>query len=569
MRVGGSASTDAINSAREMPVLYGALNALQNTPWTINRHVFSLLTQLSDLHLSIANLPTGEREPLPKKPDDIDTNEQSRKDWRRAAHQVKERNHLADNRALEFQRVMATATRLKDYDAFFFPHNLDFRGRIYPVSHYLTPQGDDLQKGLLTFAQGKPLGRDGATYLALHGMSCLDETPEGQKVKRMTLDERMKWVVDHGAEICAVANDPLGYRWWAEADEPLQFFAFCVEWNGFMQLAKEGRGDEYVCALPVSIDGSCNGLQHFSAMLRDEAGAKAVNVYPNARPEDVYDRISDAVKDRLEQLWITQTEGHILAAMWLASGMVDRALMKRPTMTFSYGSKQYGFQQQLMDYLHDAKRWPLVGRKFELDGKDHLPAACALLAKLIWQSLQEVVVAAFDGMEWMQQAARIIARNAQPIEWDVPLIGFHVRQEYYVTQLRQITTVLAGRVVRPAISEATKEIQLHKQANAVSPNVIHSLDAAGLMLSVTDAQAEGVEHFAAVHDSYGTLAADMGVLWRCARQSFVRLYVSHNIIADIAEQFQKQAPEGEQLPPPPAMGNLDVAAVVASDYFFC
>ena len=36
------------------------------------------------------------------------------------------------------------------------------------------------------------------------------------------------------------------------------------------------------------MDGSCNGLQNFSAMLRDEVGGKAVNLIPSDKPQDVY-----------------------------------------------------------------------------------------------------------------------------------------------------------------------------------------------------------------------------------------------------------------------------------------
>lgn len=565
--------SSVMNDEREMPLVYATVNALQNTPWKINQAVLSLIETLWDTSLSLAGIVTPALEDEPAKPHDIDTNEVARKDWRRRAHAVKERNVVQRNRANEIDRVLTTAKRMKDYEAIFFPHNLDFRGRIYPISHFLTPQGDDLQKGLLTFATGKPLGESGASYLALHGMNVLDVTPEGQKVKKMTLDERISWVEDHSADICAVANDPLGYKWWADAGEPIQFYAFCLEWNNYLKLAKEGRGHEYVCSLPVSIDGSCNGLQHFAAMLRDPVSAKAVNVFPNERPEDVYDRIAEASKDKLE-IGATTDDERALSALWLSSGLVNRDLAKRPTMTFSYGSKPYGFQQQLVEYLKEPKRWPKVKHFFtrEVEGvkKDVLQAACALMSRMIWLSLQDVVVAAFRGMEWMQKVARSISHTGKPIEWTVPITGFRVRQEYFVLEEKRVETILAGRArVQLSYHERKPEIQMHKQSNAVSPNVIHSLDAAGLMLAVTDAQAEGVEQFSAVHDSYGCLAADMPILWRTARQSFVRLYITHNVIEDLAQQFQGQAREGEVIPAPPERSTLDVASVLASDYFFC
>jgi DNA-directed RNA polymerase len=56
-----------------------------------------------------------------------------------------------------------------------------------------------------------------------------------------------------------------------------------------------------VSGLPVAQDGSCNGLQHFSALLRDEIGGKAVNLIPGDVPEDVYQRIADKVLSKLEE----------------------------------------------------------------------------------------------------------------------------------------------------------------------------------------------------------------------------------------------------------------------------
>ena len=35
-------------------------------------------------------------------------------------------------------------------------------------------------------------------------------------------------------------------------------------------------------------DGSCNGLQHYAALGRDEKGGQAVNLMPGPKPADVY-----------------------------------------------------------------------------------------------------------------------------------------------------------------------------------------------------------------------------------------------------------------------------------------
>ena len=41
----------------------------------------------------------------------------------------------------------------------------------------------------------------------------------------------------------------------------------------------------YHSHLPVQMDGSCNGLQHYAALSRDAVGGRAVNLTPTDRPQ--------------------------------------------------------------------------------------------------------------------------------------------------------------------------------------------------------------------------------------------------------------------------------------------
>lgn len=561
----------------EMPAVYAAVNRIQETAWRINLPVLSLI---QDIHLSgapLGGIPSGYEEELPARPQDIAENEEARKAWRKKAHAVRERNHMRRIKSLEFTKVLATALSVQNEQHIFFPFNVDFRGRIYPISTYLNPQGNDLSKALLTFAQGKPLGSDGARWLATHGANCLGETPDGQKISRLTLQERVDWVVQHTLEIERVASDPLSHTWWAKADDPLQFYAFCVEWAGYAKAQRAGAGEEYVCSLPCAMDGSCNGLQHFSAMLRDEIGAEAVNVAPNERPQDIYQRIADVVLRMLEQ-----QAGHSdFAVLWIKLhrefGLINRKITKRPTMTFGYGSKRFGFRQQIIDDLKTRENAAEMRPLFLVDNgsggeKSIIGPAAGYLSGLIWDALREVVVAAFGGMAWMQKAARGVVQSGKCVTWTVPATGFRVRQEYMEERLRRVNTVLCGSVYRPAIYETTDKVNLTKQANAVAPNFVHSLDAAALMMTVGLAADNGVESFAMVHDSYGTLPADCAVLARATRQAFYALYTQHDVVGDLYRQLLAQADttatEDRTVPAPPMPGNLDLSGVLVSDYFF-
>jgi len=54
-----------------------------------------------------------------------------------------------------------------------------------------------------------------------------------------------------------------------EADQPWLFLAACLEWKRYKE---EGPG--MISHLPISMDGSCNGYQHLSAMGLDPIGGR-------------------------------------------------------------------------------------------------------------------------------------------------------------------------------------------------------------------------------------------------------------------------------------------------------
>lgn len=559
----------------DIPLVYGAINAIQNTAWRVNRKVLDVLEQIQENGGDLAGVPLQDIIELPPKPTNIGGKDRdaefARVAWKREAHRAREDNKLRIRDCADYARKVDIAKNMQHEKAIFFPHTMDFRGRIYPVAHHFMPQGDDVCRGLLEFATGKPIGVEGSVWLAIHGANCLGEWNE-QKTSKLTLQERVELINTLGPRIYETSKAPLQDTWWASADDPVQFLAFILEWGAWCDA---GNDYTYVSHLPVSVDGTCNGLQHFSAMFRDEIGGSAVNLVPTERPADIYEHISDYVKDALQ----LAAGSNPLAAKWLQAKLVKRKFAKTPTMTFGYGSKPYGFQRSLLEYLQtklgksseeNKQKYLEVKAHFseghEGDSDAPIVQACNYMSHLLWGGLTTTVVAAFKGMSWMQACARIIAKEGKPVQWTVPITNFPVRQEYFEQRVEQIKTILAGRVIKPAVYTPKDTIELHKQANAIAPNVVHSLDAAALMLTVTQAYAEGVEHFAAIHDSYGCLAGDMGVLSRATRRCFVQLYTEGDVVKDLAAQLQAQTTS--KLPDAPPMGSLDIGGVLGSDYFF-
>jgi len=121
---------------------------------------------------------------------------------------------------------LSLAERLLDEPRFYFPYQLDHRGRAYPVPQLINPQSDDIGRSLLEFAEGKPLGERGAYWLAI------DMANSYWKKNKVSFDQRLAWVNRHEPEIIAFADDPLrAHRFWDEADKPWSFLAACQSGN--------------------------------------------------------------------------------------------------------------------------------------------------------------------------------------------------------------------------------------------------------------------------------------------------------------------------------------------------
>lgn len=544
----------------DMPVLYAALNTIQGTAWRINDRVYDLIRYAADQQ----RIPGCADEPLPAKPPGIDDKE-IRRQWRRRAAAVKDRNHKALLQRLLIARTLSVAQDLLAVPAIYFPYNLDFRGRIYPIPNYLNPQGDDLQKSLLLFSTPKPLGPDGHRWLALHGANTLDETPEGLKMSTLTIEERIRWVESHSDQILDLYHNPLSHPWWPTLENPFQFYAFAAEWAGYLKYGKA-----YQCSLPVSQDGTCNGIQHFSALFRDPVGGRAVNLIPTDSPNDLYQLVCNDALARLER----DAAFTDFAALWLSSGLVTRKLTKRPAMTFGYGSRRFGFTTQFLDYCRKHENYTTIRKHFEIEEqgslgvKNGLPKACQYLADVIWECLSGRVVAAFEGMEWLRKCVTAVCAEAQSVEWTVPGTGLRVRQEYYEDEKQQVKTIIAGVLRQPCYYTPTSEIRNSKQVNAISPNFIHSLDAAVLVDTVNLASSYGVTDFAFVHDSYATLPADAGKLARATREAFVNYYETHDPIDSLYREFLANVEDQAAIPRPPERGALDLSGVLDSLYFF-
>jgi DNA-directed RNA polymerase len=530
----------------DMPEVYKAVNAIQETPWRINKNVLNTMQSVWEGNLTLGKLPMRDCLELPTKPFDIDTNEEAKKEWKQRAAVVHEQNNKLVSKRIALSQKLWVANKFKDEEVIYYPHVLDWRGRVYPAAGVGTvcPQGDDTGKALLEFAEGKTLGEDGAYWLACHiaGLFGVDKVP---------FDDRVQWVEDHSTILSMCALDPLEYTFWTKADKPYQALAAIYEWEGY-----QTQGINFVSHLPIAMDGSNNGAQHLSAMGRDSRAT--VNLVPCEKPQDIYMDVANEVAKIVDE---KAAEGDAMAELW--AGKITRSIAKRPVMTLCYGATVNGMSNQIIEEVKKAKA----------DGKpilltDEIVPACNWLAGVMYPAIGTITTAAVTIMDWLKNTAKVAASNDLPVHWETP-VGFPVLQHYRTLNLKVVDAVIAGCRIQVSIGEETRELNRRRQAAGISPNFVHSLDSAHLMKTVNAMVDRGVTSFAMIHDSYGTHATDTDLLNVVLREEFIKLY-SDDVLEEFRQQIIKQLPDelAEQIKEIPPKGALDISVIKDSQYFF-
>jgi DNA-directed RNA polymerase len=533
-----------------------AVNRLQETPWRVNRDMLEVLDWTYNqygLGVPKAKLVRCDHEPLPEIPYNYYDDEDVKKEHNHRCFLIHDRNRQNKSPRIAAIMTLSLAKQFAQYDAIYFPHNLDTRGRAYPLPAFLNPQGPDYCKALLEFSNGHPIDTpEELNWLAI----CIANAYGNDKV---SLEDRVKWVHDNEDLILSTAQDYRTDRRWMDVSEPFQFLRGCLEWAGF-----KGEGWGFVSHMVIPVDATCSGLQHYAAMLRDEIGGKSVNLIPGYSRQDIYGDVAKVALAKMAE------EGSDLSKDWIAFG-VDRKMTKRQVMVVPYAGKF----SSCLGYTRAAFEEKLAeGHVAPWDVRDHEinNAHMGHLAKFIWEAISEVVVKGKEAMQWLSKCASEYAKvmnnketpdvYSKRMTWTTP-DGFEVAHFREDEREARVQTQLDGKVSL-VMYEGTGKLSSKDMGLAVAPNFVHSLDAAHLRMTIMRGLEAGITDFGMIHDSFGVHAKHMATFLRDAvKPAFIDLY-STDVIAGLAEALQGLI----KVPPVPTKGGLDLAAVQESEFFF-
>lgn len=542
---------DMLSKAQISSVM-SSINFLQSIPHRINKRVLEAFMSLWEQGNETV-LPRSTPYIIPESPVPADLKKENMTPeqlnalnaWKSEAAYLYGKERERSGKALSAARILRTGVQYSQYEQFYFVWQADFRGRLYAISSGINPQGHDFNKGLLEFAIGKEVTEESIRWLEVHGANQYG-------VDKVSFEDRCEWIHQNIDRIQYTARNPeASLDFWGSADNPFQFLAFCFEYAEWIETGK------LITHIPVSKDGSCNGIQHFSAMLRDEESGKHVNLVPGDKPADIY----SVVAERASEL-VNKAEPGLekdLLQSWLnvlPNNKLPRSLAKKPVMTLPYGATVRGMIDSVCESLMT-----------DTDNYFNKPDCFKLalfLTPMVWDSINVTCNAARSAMDWLQESSAILARAGLPTTWITP-VGFPVYQNRKKSNVLRIVTKLCGTVdIRLAQDSAITDVRA--QRRGVAPNFVHSLDATHLIYTIQLLKSiDNKINLIPVHDSYAVHCTDIDLLDACIRESFILLY-NHNILNDYKIYIYNTY--NITLPDIPNIGNLDINTVRDSRYFF-
>lgn len=518
------------------------LNKIQSVPYKVNTKVLDIAQQAILNPNGILGLPAHGGRPKPEFPfgEDFDkhncTEEQQVvfAEWKRKAAEWYTVENTRVGRKMGVLAKLRELQKLRYRERWWCPVFLDWRGRVYFRST-LNPQSADVVKGCIDFANGKPLGKEGLFWLKVQVANCCG-------YDKTSFEDRVKWVEDHWDDIQNFLDHPL------EVEPPDPDTAFTLLQAGYALQEALSLYDPtgYVCTVPVALDATCSGLQHYSAMLRDEVGGFYTNLV--ASNKDVKHDIYKAVADKAIELLPTMTDDPCIIDYWKRQG-VSRSLAKRPTMTHVYSATLESCKMYVTSAAVE-ENLPLI------DGYSYM-RLCFPLAKALKKAVEVTVPKATEAMRYLKT---LVLHSNKPLRWITP-VGVPVINWTSKEETKQIKVSSLG-LKTVFVGTFSKTYDRRKACTGISPNFIHSCDSTHLIKVVNAFDGQILP----IHDSFATLPSDVGILHGTLVRTMSGLYENQQML-DILKVYN----EFEELDDvvPPAQGSLDLEELKESTFAFC
>ena len=525
-----------------------AANIHQSVGYQVHTWMLDKIDHAYENNIEVGCLLPREGWPIPPYPKHLEEDDPSIDKWRKKVKSIHEKNERTKGARISNAKTLWVARRFKDRDAIFFPCSMDFRGRYYYRPPYLNPQGNDVARSLLLFANGTPINNEeDADWLRIHGANLYG-------LGKSDWRTRIDWVLEREQLIVSAGNEPwLNSEFWMRADKPWSFLAFCRSYFNYKNL-----GSSYICRLPIHLDCTCSGIQHYAALLRSEDMGELVNLKDTERPQDIYTSVITRVNE------VLRASEDPRARKWLML-QPDRSLAKPCVMTTPYAATRTAFYYYAYDWAQ--KRAKDLFGNGDWTVRKGCMTTMHFMAKILHQEATAMILPAVQAMKYFRAIGLRAGRENQPVQWVTPS-GLLVHQQYQDTRetrvklnyLSDVHLDIRTRLDKPALDSS-------RMANALSANILHSFDSSHMAMATIHATIENqVQNIGGIHDCFTSTPSEMSRLRDSVRQTFADLY-STDRLTQLKTTLESQISNKEDLPPGPTLGELDPTITKKSNYF--
>lgn len=524
------------------------INTLQRTEWRINTKVLDVMTNLWKAGRETGTVPPYEPSqvlempPYPEEGTPSEIHAWMSEKSRRWAHIAR-----TENARLQMSLRVTEAYKLKPF-VIYHAYFCDFRGRYYSDSYLLHPQGGDMDKALIMAADPVEVSSKDLYWIKVNLANLMG-------VDKVSFDNRVKYVDEHMGDWRAVVEDPEGTTDVWEDDAPKKNASFqrlAAIFDLIMAI------DEGMTQVPVQIDGSCNGIQHWAAMTRDEVIGPEVNLTPGPKPADVYQLVADGCTDMCVDSPSDWRE-HFLTHY---DGCIPRKVVKRSVMCDPYGISDYSVRQYVMQEKH---------LEWCKDKELNIYQAANEMGQLICSSKDKLMQHCNHGKLYTQLLCGWVGSEVnKPMSWLTPS-GFLVINKYNPRKPKPSAVHLWDKQFKLSFGYYSKEYDCDQALTAMPPNFVHSLDASHMTFVVDRLHKMGIEFFSMIHDSYGVLAPFVRMLRDVTKETFHEIH-SIDRLAELKARAEnivgKQLPNEHPAREHEQRGTLDIDLVLESEYLF-
>lgn len=576
------------NRGSDIKDIYKAVNIIQETPYTINKDMLDLFNYFTDNDIEIRNkhdkiiFYKHELKSLPDKSKVDFENIVEKNEYKKLAHEIYQFNSdFVSEKSTQIIKLNL-ANEYINLEEFYFNHNLDWRGRVYPLAVLLQHQGDMLAKSLLMSNNKLPIEETGITALFRHCASVYGND-------KLHPVDKEDWVIDNLDLIRKIGKNPINsVDYWRETDKPFLFVAACIEINKMYQFKEAGNQIElFETSLFCSIDATNSGNQWYAGLLRCPITGKSTNLTYEEKIQDIYQEVADQLiidlgnvkekKRNKETGFLESNEDFEYAKMWLDFG-INRSICKSPTMTFVYSSGLFGQSKQIREYL----------REVNADDKYFTKKSIPFFAKKMMSAVKKVSTSSREAMDFFKSYTKVLSKNNIEVVYKNHM-NFYIYNTYKKTYLKEVRTYFGSvklnkqlntkrKLLSNRVTENTDEINVIKSVNSISANIIHSLDSTLVLKTALACEKEGITDLMIIHDSFGTLAPQVERMSEIIREEFIKIHKETDFIKDFREQmielvYQSKSKNKEEILKEldlikiPEKGTLNIDEVKDSLYF--